>query len=132
MVLRSFKVDKLIRDQLPSIMKAQGIVVHERIMEQGEFIQKLKDKLLEESEEVRQTQNSEELLEELADVLEVIHTLVSATGLSMQQIEEGRIQKRKQKGGFEGRIFNYRVDIEEDNQAISYYLKKPKQYPLEV
>lgn len=129
MAIKSFKVEKLIRDQLPSIMRSQGIVVHDRTMDHEEFIQKLKVKLLEEAEEVNQAQTAEELLEELADVLEVVQTLSSATGLTLQQIEEKRIEKSKLKGGFEGRIFNHHVDIEEDNQIINYYLNKPKHYP---
>ncbi len=32
MAIKSFKVEKLIRNQLPSIMRAKGIVVHERVM----------------------------------------------------------------------------------------------------
>jgi diadenosine tetraphosphate (Ap4A) HIT family hydrolase/predicted house-cleaning noncanonical NTP pyrophosphatase (MazG superfamily) len=129
MKIKSFKVEKLIRDQVPSILRAKGIMVHERVMEQEEFIQRLKDKLLEEGEEVRQTQNAEELLEELADVLEVIQALSSATGLSMTEIERKRIEKRQVKGGFEDKIFNHRIDIEENNQAIAYYLNKSTQYP---
>jgi len=129
MTIKSFKVEKLIRDQIPSILRAKGIVVHERVMEQEEFICSLKDKLLEEGEEVRQTQNTEELLEELADVLEVIKTLSLATGLTMDDIERKRIEKRHVKGGFEERIFNHRIDIEENNQAIAYYLNNSTQYP---
>ncbi len=130
MALKNFKVEKLIRDYLPSMMRAKGIVVHERAMDQEEFIQRLKDKLLEEVEEVNQACGREEQLEELADVLEVIQALAVATGLSMQQIEEKRIEKRHARGGFEGRLFNHRVEIEEDNQAIAYYLDRPAQYPL--
>ncbi|MGK5594807.1 MAG: HIT domain-containing protein [Parachlamydiaceae bacterium] len=47
--------------------------------------------------------------------------------MSIEQVEEKRIEKRKQKGGFEGRIFNHHVDIEEDNPAI-IYLSHTKQY----
>ena len=129
MKVKSFRVEKLIRDQVPSLLRAKGIVVHERVMEQEEFIQRLKDKLLEEGEEVRQAQNTEELLEELADVLEVIQTLSSAAGLTMDEIERKRIEKRQVKGGFEEKIFNHRIDIEESNQAITYYLNKSSQYP---
>lgn len=57
MKIKSFKVEKLIRDKIPSILRAKGIVVHERAMEQEEFIHKLKDKLLEEGEEVKQAQS---------------------------------------------------------------------------
>ncbi len=129
MALKSFKVEKLIRDHLPCMMRAKGIVVHERVMEQEEFIQRLKEKLLEEADEVKQASHADELLEELADVLEVIQTLSAAAGLSMRQIEDKRIEKRNSRGGFEGRVFNHRVDMEEDNQAIAYYLNKREQYP---
>lgn len=60
-------------------------------------------------------------------MLEVIHALSGALDLSIEQVEEKRIEKRKQKGGFEGRIFNHHVDIEEDNPAI-IYLSHTKQY----
>lgn len=129
MAIKSFKVEKLIRDKLPDILIAKGIALHNRIMEQKEFIQKLKDKLVEEAEEVRQTKNDEELLEELADALEVIYTLSSASGLMMEEIEMKRMEKRNLKGGFEEKIFNQQIDIEENNQTIAYYLNKSSQYP---
>ena len=47
-----FKVDKLIRDKLPQIMRASGIQVFERVMEKDEYLKRLKDKLLEEAKEV--------------------------------------------------------------------------------
>ena len=37
MTIKSFKVEKLIRDQLPKILRAKGIIVHERTMEQEEI-----------------------------------------------------------------------------------------------
>lgn len=129
MKIKSFKIEKLVRDQVPSILRAKGIVVHERAMEQDEFLQKLKDKLLEEGEEVRQTQSSEELLEELADVLEVLQAISSTAGITMEEIEKKRIEKRQIKGGFEEKIFNHRIDIEDTNPAIAYYLNKSAQYP---
>lgn len=47
-----FKVDKLIRDKLPQIMRSSGIQVFERVMEKDEYLKRLKDKLLEEAKEV--------------------------------------------------------------------------------
>ena len=46
-----FKVDKLIRDRLPEIMRKRGVQVHERFMEPEEFVARLKEKLLEEAGE---------------------------------------------------------------------------------
>lgn len=130
MTLRRFKIDKLIRDRLPDMMRAKGILVYERIMEENEFMDKLKDKLLEEALEVKRSDNQEELKEELADILEVIHALSQASGIPMPQIEELREEKRKTKGGFDKKIYNPFVDIDENNPAISDYLSKSEKYPL--
>lgn len=101
-------IEKLIRDRLPDIMRAKGIVVDERILDQEEFVLRLKDKLLEEADEVHECQNVEDLIEELADVLEVIQSIAKATGLSMQQIEHKRLEKLQERGGFDGKIYcNY-------------------------
>lgn len=129
MTIKSFKVEKLIRDQVAGVLLIEGIVVHERVMEPPEFIQRLKDKLVEEGEEVRQVQNDEELLEELADVLEVVQALASASGLTMEQIERKRAEKRCARGGFDKKIYSHKFDIEETNQAITSYLNKPAKYP---
>ncbi len=93
------------RDYIPAILRDKGIVIHERVMEQEEFIQNLKDKLLEEVEEVRQAQCDRELLEELADVLEVVRALTNAIGFSMEDVENKRLEKRRDKGGFDAKIF---------------------------
>lgn len=129
MSIKSFKVEKLIRDKIPAILESKGIVVHAKTMDDKEFISKLKDKLLEETREVLEADNPDELCEELADVLEVVHALSNVNGLTMQQIEQSRLKKREIKGGFENRIYNSSIDIEENNQSISYYLNKPHQYP---
>lgn len=129
MAIKSFRVEKLIRDKIPDFLRAKGIVVHARVVESQEFILKLKNKLLEEAHEVLEADQSEEMCEELADLLEVIHTMSKASGLSMQQIEKKRLEKREIKGGFEKRIYNHSIDIEEDNLEINYYLKKALHYP---
>lgn len=126
MAVKSFKMNKLIRDQIPNLMLAKGIVMHNKVLDKEEFIQKLKDKLLEECQEVNESQTSDELLEELADVLEVIHALSNVLDISIEQIEQKRIEKRKQKGGFEGRIFNHHVDVDEENPVITYFSQKKK------
>jgi len=129
MPFKRFKVEKLIRDHVPAIWRAKGIVVNERSMNQDEFIIRLKEKLLEEAKEVNASQNLEELTEELADMLEVIQSITKANGLSMQQIEQKRLEKLTTKGGFDRKIYSHSVDIEESNSAIAYYLEKSRQYP---
>lgn len=130
MSLKRFKVEKLIRDNLPDIMRKKGIGIHERFMDEEEFLVKLKDKLLEEAAEVKNAQNLEELIEELGDMLEVIYTLAQLNGISIDEIEKARMAKRHTKGGFDKKIYNRFVEIEDNNPAINYYLEKSEQYPL--
>lgn len=129
MSLKRFKVEKLVRDHMPEIIRKLGIVVHEQILDPNDFIIKLKDKLLEESEEVRRSSSQQELLEELADVLEVISSISAANGLTMKQVEEKRLKKREAKGGFDRKIYNSYVEVDANNPAINYYTKNPQQYP---
>lgn len=128
MTIKCFKVEKLIRDKIPALLESKGITVHAKAMEEQEFISKLKDKLLEQAKEVLEASNSDELCEELADVMEVVQALSKANGLSIQQIEQTRLKKREIKGGFENKIYNSSIQIEETNPSISYYLNKPQQY----
>lgn len=129
MVLKSFKVEKLIRDRKAALLEANGITVHKRVLENTEFLSKLKLKLIEESTEVLEAQNSDELCEELADVLEVMYALSKATGITLNQIEHKRLEKNNTQGGFNDKIYNSSVDIYESNQAINYFLKKSHCYP---
>jgi predicted house-cleaning noncanonical NTP pyrophosphatase (MazG superfamily) len=124
-----FKVEKLIRDGMPEMMRSQKIDVFERVMSDDEFLEKLKTKLLEESVEVQQAKNKNELIEELADVLEVINAMCKVNNIEFREIEESRIAKRSKRGGFDNKIFNSRVEIKEDNPIIKYYKDRPNQYP---
>lgn len=123
MAIKSIQLEKLIRDQLPKIMELQGTTLHTRILVDDELVQRLKEKLLEEAKEVHLSENLDELTEELADVLEVIHALSKASGVSMQAVENKRIEKRHAKGGFDAGIFVERVEMEESNPAIKFFYK---------
>ncbi|HVK41826.1 MAG TPA: nucleoside triphosphate pyrophosphohydrolase, partial [Phenylobacterium sp.] len=100
-----FKVQKLIRDRLPQIMRSQGLAVFDRRLGDEEFVAALKDKLLEEAQEAREATSPAELADELADVMEVILALAQASGLSLDEIETRRIAKRAERGGFDQRVF---------------------------
>ena len=47
-----FKVDKLIRDKTPATLNKIDVALFERVLEQDEYRARLKDKLLEEANEV--------------------------------------------------------------------------------
>ena len=126
-----FRVQKLIRDRLPSIMRAQGLQVFDRRLNDAEFVAALKDKLLEEAQEVGAAADETDLIDELADVMEVIAALAEASGVPLQAVEERRQAKRDERGGFDERVFNAAVEARDGLPAAEYYLARPTQYPRE-
>ena len=124
-----FRVEKLIRDRLPAIMRAQGLAVFDRRLDDAAFVDALKAKLLEEAAEAQAAVSGEELAGELADLSEVILALAQAHGLTADDIEARRLAKRAERGGFEDRVYNAAVEAEDGLPAADYYLARPGQYP---
>ena len=104
-----FLVNKLIRDKLAMLDRWAG----KRTLTDAEFIHELKRKLIEESQEVMGAQSDAELLEELADLQDVIDCLVKTAGFTAKQIAQSQEDKYELRGGFEDRIFVERIVIDE-------------------
>lgn len=126
-----FRVQKLIRDRLPQMMRDQGLAVFERQLDEAEFLAALKEKLVEEAGEARDAASPAELAAELADVLEVMTALAETSGFSMEEVEAQRLAKRAARGGFDQRVFNAAVEAADGLPAADYYLARPAQYPRE-
>jgi predicted house-cleaning noncanonical NTP pyrophosphatase (MazG superfamily) len=92
--------DKLVRDDIPEIVEANGErpVVHH--VEGEEYTQRLLDKLDEEVGEYR----SDRTVEELADVLEVVHALCGTYGVDWSELQQQREQKADRRGQFKDGI----------------------------
>ena len=69
--MKTLKYNKLIRDNIPEIIKASGKERDVSILNDEEYILKLKDKIVEEAHEVVSARE-DEIIGELADVLEII------------------------------------------------------------
>lgn len=101
--------NKLIRDDIPQIIKSTGKDCRTRILDEEEYKKELIIKLKEESEEYYAAQNSEESLEELADMLEVIRALATVHGATWEELEGLREKKAEARGGFQERV--YLIDV---------------------
>jgi predicted house-cleaning noncanonical NTP pyrophosphatase (MazG superfamily) len=91
---------KLVRDLIPEIMRADGARFETRVAGSQELPLLLRDKLVEEANEVASAADDRSVVEELADVLEVIHAYASWLGVGVQEIDQMRQVKRAQRGGF--------------------------------
>jgi predicted house-cleaning noncanonical NTP pyrophosphatase (MazG superfamily) len=95
---------KLVRDQIPAIITADGGRPVTRVLDEAGYEAALRAKLLEEAHEAQAAPGGQ-LASELADVLEVLKALAAAHHLSWEEIVSEAGRKRAERGGFDNRIF---------------------------
>ena len=104
--MASVQYDKLVRDKIPEIITAAGKHAETDLLSEREMKAALDRKLQEEVQEYLENHS----IEEMADVLEVLHGIAFHMGVSWDTIEQERIRKREERGGFEKGIRLLRVD----------------------
>jgi len=97
--------NKLVRDNIPSIIENNGEVAITRTLTDEEYRIELYKELTEECEEVLSSKTKEETIEELADVLEVIKAIAELDNSCLEDVTEAANKKRLKRGGFEKRIY---------------------------
>ena len=96
-------MNKLVRDKIPGIIRATGEEPITRKVVGLELRSALVDKLYEEVEEFRNAKSRREIMEELADIKEVVNALAD-TYDGVSSLEQIRLLKRAERGGFDGGI----------------------------
>ncbi|OGZ78599.1 MAG: hypothetical protein A2528_01350 [Candidatus Staskawiczbacteria bacterium RIFOXYD2_FULL_37_9] len=94
------KYNKLVRDKIPEYIKSKGgnPVVH--IADDGEYWQKLREKLQEEVGEFLEAEN----VEEKADILEVIDAILDFKQFNKNELETVKNKKSGERGKFKDKI----------------------------
>ncbi|MEG0835566.1 MAG: nucleoside triphosphate pyrophosphohydrolase [Lachnospiraceae bacterium] len=104
------KYDKLIRDNIPEIIEADGKTCICEILLDEEYIARLNEKLLEEVHEYLESGT----VEELADIGEVMHAILEYKKISLEEFQCIRMEKLKQNGGFKKRLLLKEVHGKEE------------------
>jgi len=90
---------KLVRDRIPEIIQAAGQEYAVEVMTEPEFQRALRNKLVEEAQEAAAA-DSESLIQELADLYEVLDTLMAAQHISRENVLREQEKRRIERGGF--------------------------------
>lgn len=93
--------NKLVRDKIPEIIKADNCIPVTRILTEKEYINELNIKLQEEMKEYL----DDNKVEELADLIEVIYGILDYKKVSLEEFERIRLNKVEKRGAFKDRIF---------------------------
>ena len=88
--------NKLIRDDIPKIIEGNNKSCETEIVKGEDLFRLLNEKLQEEVEEYLESDN----IEELADILEVIHGIIYHRNIKLEELEEIRAKKKEERGGF--------------------------------
>lgn len=94
------KYNKLVRDRIPEIIEASGKSCVTEILSDEAYLRLVDAKLDEELAEYHSDQN----IEELADLLEVIYAAAMVRGYTLEQLESVRTAKAEKRGAFANKI----------------------------
>lgn len=118
-----FNYNKLVRDKIIQNIQGKGHNAIYSILGREEYFKELDKKLIEEVNEFIKTHNEEEneigiehSEEEMADIMEVIETIIEQRGMSLERIQSIKEEKRQKAGSFNDRI--YLVSVEEKDKDI--------------
>ncbi|MFA6066468.1 MAG: nucleoside triphosphate pyrophosphohydrolase [Candidatus Babeliaceae bacterium] len=124
-----FLCNKLGRDKGLESFKAEGITPKYKLLSGNELREALKHKLIEESYEIRDADDCQEVIAELADVLEVVDGLCKAYGISAKDIEKVKEKKYQERGGFATGLYIETLEMENDNPKVQHFRASPDKYP---
>lgn len=98
--------NKLIRDKIPEKIHRKGELCEvRRIVDDDEFEQELLKKVKEEASALSMVRTREDLLDELADLLDVLDALKEYHQLTSEEVHAVRMENQQKKGVFKERYF---------------------------
>ncbi len=101
--------NKLVRDNMPKLIKESGRDCNYRIMDDREYFDALLDKVVEEIEEYR----ASGIEEEIADVYEVLDCLVQFKDYEPMHIDYLRLIRKEARGSYRDKVLLIDVDDNE-------------------
>ena len=126
----NFRLEKLVRDKIPELMDAPDSVLEIQTLDRKAHILALKEKLKEEAQEVFCATTREELIEEIADVSEVLDALILKLNIKKSEIDDIKRLKSFKKGGFDRGLFLKSVVLPSDSPMALRFLENPSKYPM--
>lgn len=126
----TFRYTKLVRDKIADWHVESGHTPVVKHLTGTPLKAALCDKLHEEADEVKGALSRKELIEEMADVQQILNDLCNVEGIRQDEVEEVRVAKAAKKGGFQKGVYIDTVYMpNDDDKWVQYCRKDPQKYP---
>lgn len=122
--MATFQFNKLVRDGLEDMYVELNQTATYRTLSSEELATALKDKLIEEAQEI-DVRDRKSVLGELADVLQVVEDIAKTYTISSAEIDTVKQEKFKKKGGFSKGLFVEKLTLTDNDEWNDYYRKSP-------
>jgi len=107
------KYNKLVRDNIPKLIISDGKKPVIRTLNKETYLIELRKKIVEEAKELNSAISKEEMIDELADIYELLDYILIEEKIDLNLIKKRRILKNMSNGGFDDKVFlEYVEDIE--------------------
>lgn len=125
---KTFYIQKLVRDKMQSQLEAENASCVSKTLSDSEYSLELKKKVVEEAREVSSATTRENLIEEVADVFEVLEALIKLENISKEEITAYRIKKNDGWGKFEKRLWIETITAPINSEECEYLSRQPDKY----
>jgi len=124
-----FYLNKLVRDKLRDEYERIGQKAVCRVLSAPDHKQELIKKIIEETREIQTDGPKEEIVNEIADIEQVIDDLMALCGITEQQVADVVRAKLDKKGGFAAGHFVETLELSDGDEWVDYYRKRPEIFP---
>lgn len=130
MIMRTFRINKLIRDKRIKEMKDYNIDANYITLPKDSVINLLKQRIYDDAKSLKNYKTREEIIDGIDDILEAVDGLMEAMDISKEMVKKIKSEKQKKFGRFKKGIFLINVNVrKEDKKIIDFFENHSKMYP---
>jgi predicted house-cleaning noncanonical NTP pyrophosphatase (MazG superfamily) len=124
-----FECNKLVRDGTIKRAKKLEYKMDYVFLDENDYLSALREKLIEEVNEIYDAKSRDEICSEIADLLECIYAFAKMNSLTHEEIQRERITRKKLRGGFEKGVYCKTFVAREGSPMFNYFCENEKKYP---
>lgn len=124
-----FSVDELARSNTIDQLKKKGIKADFEKLNEKHYKDALLTKILKEASKASRSKTTDDLTENLSELLEVIDAVIKAYNISEVSLNLTKTQRKDTEGTFEEQIYIKSVEVQPNTPEAEFYLRNRELYP---